>query len=79
MKPIYAPIDWVTIGSYIVVISSVLLCVLAHYIGRIIYRKWKSTKLANAAEDAALLIPEGRRESVRSNQSLPALVQNNNL
>jgi hypothetical protein len=70
VKPIYAPIDWVSVGSYIIAVSSLLLTILVHFIGRVVYRKWKSQKITvNSINEALLLAPESPRQSFESIKS----------
>jgi len=54
---IYRPIDWVSLLSYILILASVGLVVLSHFIGRIIHRKIKAPKMEGRITDG--LVSEG--------------------
>ncbi len=45
VKVIYQPIDWKSILSYALLLSSYLFVLGAHYFGRFAHRKWKAPKL----------------------------------
>lgn len=46
VKIIYQPIDWVSILSYAITLSSYFITYGGHYLGRHIYHKYKQPKLA---------------------------------
>lgn len=79
MKPIYGPIDWVSIGSYVISACSILLTMLVHFIGRTIHKKWKIYRLNAGIVQTPLLVPESRSESLRSSKDFASFVQNNDL
>ena len=45
VKVIYEPIDWKSVGSYIICVGSYVFVFGAHYFGGFSYRKWKAHKI----------------------------------
>ena len=41
VKPIYKPLNWRDVQSYILALGCVLATLLIHFICRLVYRKWK--------------------------------------
>lgn len=47
VKPIYKPIDYISIFSYVLLVASVLLSYLMHWFGRFLFKKLKKKILEN--------------------------------
>lgn len=45
VKPIYAPLKWVDAVSYILAIGCVVAVLVVHFVARLLFRRWKMTKL----------------------------------
>jgi len=45
VKPIYKPIPWNDVASYIIAIGCIIAVLLIHYIARVVFRRWKLKKL----------------------------------
>ena len=44
VRPIYPPIDWVSLKAYILGVLSVVLTFLMHFVCRVIFRRCKEVK-----------------------------------
>jgi hypothetical protein len=45
VKPIYAPLPWNNVTSYILALGCVLAVLVVHFLARLLYRRWKLEKL----------------------------------
>jgi hypothetical protein len=48
VKPIYAPLKWRDLSSYILALGCVIAVLVIHFIARLIYRKWKIHKFGSS-------------------------------
>lgn len=51
---IYQPIDWVSILSYILMASSIVMTFLMHWLGRYLYNKWKKEKIESSMNESLI-------------------------
>ena len=45
VKPIYAPLKWRDVSSYILAVGCIIAVLVVHFIARVTFRRWKIKKL----------------------------------
>ena len=64
VTPIYAPLKWVDISSYVLAVGCILAVLLVHFLARLLFRRWKVHKLPKKErEEENGLNPLLRRET----------------
>ena len=56
VKPIYPPLKWVDIASYILAGGCIVAVLAVHFLARLLFRKWKLKKLDQRRDPRASLL-----------------------
>ena len=56
VTPIYAPLKWVDVSSYLLAVGCIVAVLVVHFLARLLFRRWKVSKLeAKVGPRASLL------------------------